>query len=318
MKKTASLLVLIFCGFVCGYGQDDDIYFVPSKKETPVKDIVYSRPEAAPVDEREEPANWAEGRGNGGWDVDAYNRRGKQMAQASAADTLAQEEAYAEESGAYTARLVRFHSPTIGVYVSSPYYVDYCDIWWYDPWLYSPWYGWGWRPYAWGGWWGGWYDPWYGWGPAWGWHPGPSWGWRPAYAYRGPGNRYNGSHRGGGVGTSRPSSRYFSSTGGTRYAGTTRSSASRYSSSSRPSSSRTFGNAATRLSSGVSTNSSSTRTSRGQVSGTSRPSSTSTPSRSFGNSSGSRYSSPSRSGSSRPSGTGRSFGGGGGSRGGRR
>ena len=62
-----------------------------------------------------------------------------------------------------TERIILFHSPSVGVVISSPYYWDY----YYDPW----WYGsWRWPYYAWSSWW--WYDPWY---PGWGWGP-PYWG----------------------------------------------------------------------------------------------------------------------------------------------
>lgn len=61
------------------------------------------------------------------------------------------------EDGYFTSRLVRFWSPRVGVYVSSPFYMDYYDLC-YDPFYYgyaSPWYGWGWSGwYGWGSWYG--------------------------------------------------------------------------------------------------------------------------------------------------------------------
>ncbi len=125
----------------------DDMYFVPSsKKAEPVVEQVVYNPhyEDAPRD------------------VDEYNRRGVYNMPADSVQEQAETET--DDAGmSCTERIIMFHSPSVGIYVSSPYYWDFC----YDPWWYSPWYGsyWGWRS-----WW--WYDPWY---PHWGWGP-PYWG----------------------------------------------------------------------------------------------------------------------------------------------
>ncbi len=323
MKKYVCLFLLLACASVQSRAQDDDIYFVPSKEEIKkAEQPVHSEYDA--ILSGEETENWAEGRGNGHWDVDDYNRRGEHSAATAETDSV---EAYDSMSGSgeYTTRIVRFHSPRVGIYVSSPYYVDVYDYYWNDPWFYNPWYNdyfyWGWRPYAWGGWhsWHCWYDPWY--HGSWGWHPHyyPTWG-PPRYAYRGPGNRYGGRYDGV---ASRPSSgRYFSTTGSSRQNGISTSSrpSQRYNTGSGSRPSRNFGTSGTTRPSrnyGTSGNSRPTGTSGNVNSGSSRPS------RSFGNSSsGSSSSRPSSSysssrsfgsgssiGSSSRSGGGRSFGG---------
>lgn len=242
MKK--SLLLLMMCaglGTLHIYAQDDDVYFVPSSKNEVVKTDNNSpaqRSSYAPInqDRNVDESNWAEGRGNGGWDVDSYNRRGKNYKgqQYESEDSAryydeGYDDGYAD--GCYTARIVRFRSPRVGVYVSSPYYLDYYDycydLWYYgygSYWGWSGWWGWGswygWRPYYsswyWG--WGGWYDPW--WGPSYAWHYPHYWhhNWMPAGAERGPRGGYiaYGGRRGSGVITntgrngvgSRPSSSF--------------------------------------------------------------------------------------------------------------
>lgn len=329
--KRIFLSLIALCTVATGsFAQDDDLYFVPSRSAKTKVTASSGVPSSSyqPIETSPE-SHWAEGRGNGHWDVDAYNRRGAyadslagdSLHQAMYADSLS---LYADGSGYdCTNRIIRFHSPSPGVYVSSPYYADfYYDSYWYDPWfhsswywgVYDPWWGWGYgySPYWYSGWrgWYGWYDPWYHpwydpyWHPGGGYHPhhpGPKPGYAGNGGRRGPtgGNVYY-SHQGSKRGYSSTGSRYRSGNRDSRNGG--------YNSSYRPS--RNYG-----------TNSgSSNRSSR---------SSSSTPSRSYNSGSSSRsYSTPSyNSGSSRSSGSyssgrsggGRSFGGGGGgSRGGRR
>lgn len=258
MKKSLLLLAMCLISSVGTYAQDDDVYFVPSSKDRAAaqSNDTYNyndtgRSSYSPIegDDQYESSDWAAGRGNGGRDVDEYNRRGKNYKGDVLADTLSSQQLYDQgyddgyEDGSYTARIVRFWSPRAGVYVSSPYYMDYYDLC-YDPWYYgygspwswgwSGWWGWGswygWRPYynSWYGW-GGWYDPWwggpyYGYGWGWGgWHPNH---WVPSNADRGPvggwisygGRRGSGvSYADGGRSTTgvRPS-RSFGYTGGGR------------------------------------------------------------------------------------------------------
>lgn len=208
MKK--SLLLLFMCLNVWGtYAQDDDVYFVPSSKQHTAKAVQPAEDRSTYTPIPSDETNWAEGRGDGGRDVDAYNRRGRNY-RGECNDTLSDKSCYDQgyedgfEDGTCTSRIVRFWSPRPGVYVSSPYYMDYYDLC-YDPWYYgygtvwswgwSGWWGWGswygWRPY---------YSSWWGWGPSWAWYD-PWWGypgwhgdhphhWYPSNAVSGPRGGY--------------------------------------------------------------------------------------------------------------------------------
>lgn len=212
MKK--SLLLIAMCLSALGtYAQDDDVYFVPSHEDTSASNdtpdtYTSGRSSYAPItdDETFQSSNWAANRGTCGRDIDEYNRRGRNYKQ-QLPDTLDAQASYNQgyddgyEDGSCTARIVRFWSPRAGVYVSSPYYLDYFDLIDYDPWYYgygspcswgwSGWYGWGswygWRPYyaSWGwGWDFGWHDPffWHGYGHGWGWHH-PDFAWHPSHNF---------------------------------------------------------------------------------------------------------------------------------------
>ena len=255
MKKSLWLFAICLgLNSFCAWAQDDDVYFVPSSKDKTEEveesyDMAPSSYTPITDDERFAESDWAKGRGNGKWDVDAYNRRGKHY-KGGCNDSLKKEKSCYDQGyedgyadGRYTSRIVRFYSPRPGIYVSSPYYLDFYDIC-YDPWYYgyaspwswswgwSGWYGWGswygWRPYyswhsgwydPWWGWHGSWYDPW--WGPSYGWYPhyGQGSHWIPANAQRGPVGGYvayggrrgsNGSYSSGRRGSysSRPSSAF--------------------------------------------------------------------------------------------------------------
>ena len=168
MKK--SLLLLALClGSLSTYAQDDDVYFVPSSKDKVQSNDTYTAPgrsSYSPISGNEDnstfqSSNWANGRGNGKWNVDDYNRRGRNY-KSNVSDTLDNQQTYNQgyedgyEDGSCTARIVRFCSPRAGIYVSSPYYLDYYDLC-YDPFYYgygSPW------SISWSGWWG--WGSWYG------------------------------------------------------------------------------------------------------------------------------------------------------------
>lgn len=150
MKK--SLLLLTLCLSSLGtYAQDDDVYFVPSSKDKTETNDTYTasgRSSYTPITGSDDPtfqqSDWAAGRGNGRWDVDAYNRRGRNYKGNGVADTLTSQQTYDQgyedgyEDGSCTARIVRFWSPRAGVYVSSPYYMDYYDLYYtYDPFYYG-------------------------------------------------------------------------------------------------------------------------------------------------------------------------------------
>lgn len=297
------------------FAQDDDLYFVSSKQKQEKQVEEPRRATYTPIQEKQDETNWAEGRGNGEWDVDTYNRRDTKADTANAELSLDEENDY----GIYTTRIVRFHSPRVGVYVSSPYYVDVYDYWydpwfyntWYDPW-YTPWYGWGWHAGYWPGWYGwGWHYPHYhyGWGWNWGWHHPHydyAWGW----GHRAPSNARYGRNGGWISYSGRPAESGNRYTGrpvsGNRYGyRPSRDFGNNYNNSTRPS--RNFGNDRN--------NSNISRPSRNFGN-----SNTSRPARSFGNDN--NASRPSRSNFSAPSrnvgggsvgggrsGGGRSFGG---------
>lgn len=184
------------------YAQSDDVYFTPSKKAQKVSVSKKQSADVTYLDDSEEDT-WYVGRSDNGRDVDEYNRMkktGKSKGYVKN-DTLYldeneggnDEEMY---SGGYnySKRLLRFHSPSICVPVSSPMYWDLCygpyaidwDVYVDGPYAYAfptsswsfwygsyPWYsGWSWRYSGWGFNYG-WYDPW--------WYHGPHWGWGGYY-----------------------------------------------------------------------------------------------------------------------------------------
>ena len=222
MKKILSLMLLAAVGFMPATAQDDDVYFVPSKSSKITKNEVLNLHSQADRIAAEENNTYAKLYEMSDRDIDAYNRR------YAATDTVDATADYADdydvdnEEGTYTRRLVRFHSPTVGVYVSSPYYDVVADYYWYDPWFspwyYSPFYGpsyaWTWSPWAydwyWGwGWHTWWHDPWYH-------HHHHYWydtAWRPSFNGR-PGNgRYIDTYRR--VTADRPSRNYNYASGST-------------------------------------------------------------------------------------------------------
>lgn len=349
MKRFLLSLIAVCCSSVALHAQDDDVYFVPSRSASQASEPVSARGTAAGSAERTfhvssdvyAESRWAEGRGNGMWDVDEYNRRGARRVPADSMEygMAAQEDSAVVDGNygggeSYAVRLVRFHTPG-GVLVRSPYYAVVCgDLFWDDA-LWTDVY-WGWNY---GGWWGyPWYHgPWgwnagWGWAPGWGWGFGPHWGWHPGWGWGGHYPSHNNWAWGGGRNVRRTPSGdyvYHSRPGYGNRGGV----ASRYGAGGRTTGGRVTGNRNYRPSRDYGTSTPSrngnanyrpSRNERPSVGTTpsrttttpSRPAST--PSRSFGNSSGSVGG---RSGgviSSGHSGGGRSFGGGGGARGGRR
>lgn len=319
MKKILSLMLLAAVGFMPATAQDDDVYFVPSKSsKTSQKDRsnFSSQAERIPVEASNTYDNLYEMSDR---DIDAYNRRYAVTDSIDAADDYAED----NEEGTYTRRLVRFHSPTVGVYVSSPYYDVVADYYWYDPWFtpwyYSPFYGpnyaWTWSPWAydwyWGwGWHTWWYDPWH-------YHHHHHWydtAWRPSFNGR-PGNgRYIDTYRR--VTADRPS-RNYNYASGTTTSRTRPSRSYNTSTSGTDRAGRQFGN-----SSNSSQRSSRSFSGSGNSNQSTQRNYGTTPSRGMGNSSvGSRsFGSGSSVGSGHSMGGSRSMGGGGGGRsfGGRR
>lgn len=195
-----------------GHAQVDDMYFVPKKESKKVQTQTVA-PQNSTVQETTDgaflPAGTYYRNSTSTRDVDEYNRRYRTDAAAytdSVAVSGEDEEGEwvngfkgSDADYAYTKRILRFYTPTVGIPVSSPLYWDLCygpnSIYWnvYDDGIYayafpsswnnlyySPYFSWswGWRPYyhsywGWGSpWYGGWYDPWY--GPHW--HHYPHWG----------------------------------------------------------------------------------------------------------------------------------------------
>ncbi len=317
------------------YAQNDDMYFVSSKKKNDKKDDtkverrergLNIRTEASPWDDAED-TDYHTGSLR---DVDEYNRRGTQVRARLQGDTLyvqneqplpeqeyvvRYEDNYAVDEPYYNdyrfaMRLSRYH----GFYHYDPFMWDVC-YGWYDPW-YDPWYGW-YGPYYRHGWYS-WCDWGWGWGHAhlgWhhGWGPGHHHGWGPAAPPRphrpGGSALANNGRRPGSVGAS-------SGRGGRNYASSSRAgrggSGVVDSGSRRPSSSSTGRYSVPSSSSNRRGSSTYTAPSRG-----SRSSSTySAPSRSNRSSGGSVSRGSGFSGGSRGGGGFSGGGGGGGSRGG--
>lgn len=226
MKRLFAILILATCFASWIFAQDDDVYFVPTKARKAAEakklqerqqrrlqsDYEYIQNQGYGADAFRDNDNWASGR-VGQRNVDEYNRR------QATPDTSYVLDAGYDEEGVYTSRLIRFHSPRVGVVVSSPYYGLWVDC--YDPWLtpwdadfyYSSWYGWGLSPYYYRSsfyWRYGWYDPW--WSYSWGWHPGwyDHWHWG-GWAPKPGGGRYLDTSRR--VTAYRPSRNYNSSDG---------------------------------------------------------------------------------------------------------
>lgn len=233
MKKRIIHLILAAAAPLLGYAQVDDMYFVPQKQDKTARQT--EEKPATPVlretDRAFEVRNTGSYAAAASRDVDEYNRRYRHD-DYSAADTTLTDVVDtdgqwvngfqgSESDYAYTKRILRFCTPSVGIPVSSPLYWDLCygpnSIYWnvyddgvyayafpssWNSWYYSPYfsYSWGWHPYysywGWGHpWYGGWYSPWYGHH----WHYAPHWGW---------GHHPGGSVPGGHRPVSRPSVRY--------------------------------------------------------------------------------------------------------------
>ncbi len=232
MKHRIIQLITMAVVPLLGHAQVDDMYFIP-KKETKDVQRQHTVPAQTQVRESAEtytlPDTYTPANGNTR-DVDEYNRRHRfgETQPEDTVDTTVEEEGEwvngfqgSDADYAYTKRILRFYTPSVGIPVSSPLYWDLCygpnSIYWnvYDDGIYayafpSSWnslyygpyfsFSWGWRPYHsyWGWnypWYGGWYGPWYGHH----WHHHPIWG-GPHY----PGGTVGGNYRP----VSRPSVRY--------------------------------------------------------------------------------------------------------------
>ena len=288
----------------------DDMYFIPSQNEAEEVAVEEVQTEVQYDEEDTQDAYSYYTQSYDIRDVDEYNRRGSyvSLADSTEDDAATDEEADGDNETtemSCTERIILFHSPTVGVWVSSPYYWDYYyyDYWWYDPW-YTPYYAW----HAWW-WYGSWYAGWWG-RPYWG------WGFHPMhhhFADIGPRvGQWRQGPRGGYVSYGK-GNRSFAATRATGTRGTYSASANR----SFTNSGRRFTNSRSTVNSGQSTRSYNNSTRRFSTSNSRTTTQSSqrsyTPSRSVGSSSRSTISTSSRSaGSSFRSsggGSGRSFGG---------
>ncbi len=217
MKKFIFLSLLLMP--MLAMAQDDDgMYFVPEKKTVEVKKE--SKSTVTKVNRSTTPSVAVYN--SSPRNEDEYNR----MSAPSDSDYEEDydEVAYDEEDDfRLSRRIVRFHSPRVGLAISSPFYWDLAysygaydyvyDVYAYDPffWDYGWRYGWSWG--AWHSWhapmWG-WsacwhWDPWchWGYGPAWGGHHGPAWGGHIGYVrQQNRGTFTNRTGRGDGIRTS--------------------------------------------------------------------------------------------------------------------
>lgn len=190
------LFLSMMMPFVAMAQDDDDLYFVPSKKKVQTVQVIT---EARPVEDPyyvSEETDAAYTR-----DVDEYNRRGRYRKTSTiegsgqTVDTLATvySAGYAQGYGdAYS------QGYTDGTYDAPIYRVRFTNIydpfWCYDPWYYSSWYDpWYVSPwvYSWGGYYGWSYRPYYyGWGYS-------TWHHRPYYHGGGYHPRHHGYYPGG-------------------------------------------------------------------------------------------------------------------------
>ena len=208
MKRFYVYLFAALLPLVANAQYDDDMYFGTSSKKSKNNTSTVTKVTTPADDEDDE---WSvsdpssvEVYNSNSRDEDEYNRRYQYSDYSGTLDqtidTLRSDVEYVDDGSKsdydindeendyrYSRRILRFHSPHVGVIVSSPLYWDlvysygaydflYADYYYYDPFFWGPgWgYAWGWRP------WHSWYspiwgyhyayDPWYYWGygPMWG------------------------------------------------------------------------------------------------------------------------------------------------------
>lgn len=184
------LSAALLSAFAGSYAQRNDMYYRPSKDaKTEKTEANAVRPEVKTAAGAESAPALRQGAYESYTDdeIDAYNRRYDTYGD----DTLylgdGEEEAAQAEEGVEdsngddyecTVRLVRFHSPLIGVYCGfgDPFYWDYYYTWnwggFYTPWVYDAYWGWSWS----------WWHPYYhGWN--WYYRPWNHWAWNHPWHY---------------------------------------------------------------------------------------------------------------------------------------
>lgn len=163
MKKWILLSVMLGAFSLSSLAQDDDMYFVPTKKNVAHDRATYGIP--------------ADTYYSGSMrSVDEYNRRWASSYEVLPVDTgdiisfAGVEGVYPDSLGDFslTQRMTRFDGYEPSAAYWAGYSRGYSDSWgWHSPWYYSyyPWYDWYYDPWYydswyWGGWYG-WYGPWY-------------------------------------------------------------------------------------------------------------------------------------------------------------
>ena len=184
MKRLYVYLFAALLPIVANAQYDDDMYFGTSSKKTKTTTTTTNKSATSSVSvvpkqvvtvNDDDPAD-IEVYNKSARDEDEYNRRYNysdyQGTIEQAIDTLSSDVEYVDDGKKsdydinddesdyrYSRRILRFHSPHVGVIVSSPLYWDlvydygaydflYADYYYYDPFFWGPgWgYAWGWRP----------------------------------------------------------------------------------------------------------------------------------------------------------------------------
>lgn len=219
MKRTFILLALV-ASMPLTMNAQDDMYFVPTKKNVEKskkdygmpKDTYYSGSNRSVDDYNRRHTECWENQLKDGSQVVAIDSLGNEIATVNVKKGKSKRDSILNEDYKYTRMMEMWD----GYQCSNAYWRGYNDgrfnRWYgwssyYDPWYYSSWYG----PYSlwydpwfygYGGWYGGWYDPWFYGYAGWygGWHPYYDWGWHghyyPVYG-GGGGTRYYGTGRAG-------------------------------------------------------------------------------------------------------------------------
>lgn len=200
MKQFVFSLIALLTFVNVAWAQDDDVYFVPTKKALKNEQRQYMNKTYSGSDDVFEYDHWSNERSEGTRSVDEYNRRYKKGKVARQHDSVSCCQNDVEEQN-MTGRIVRFRSPRAAI-VASPYYYDYYyDLAYYDPWFYDwgriGWYGWM-DPFYFGIGWNIRFSPWnpfwpygryYSWYGGWGWNP-----WFPHYGWNDPFFWWNNSY----------------------------------------------------------------------------------------------------------------------------
>ena len=219
MKRTFILLALV-ASMPLTMNAQDDMYFVPTKKNVEKskkdygmpKDTYYSGSNRSVDDYNRRHTECWENQLKDGSQVVAIDSLGNEIATVNVKKGKSKHDSILNDDYKYTRMMEMWD----GYQCSNAYWRGYNDgrfnRWYgwssyYDPWYYSSWYG----PYSlwydpwfygYGGWYGGWYDPWFYGYAGWygGWHPYYDWGWHghyyPVYG-GGGGTRYYGNGRAG-------------------------------------------------------------------------------------------------------------------------